>query len=894
MGLTAGTRLGPYEITTLLGAGGMGEVYHARDTRLNRSVAIKVLPPHVASDPDLRQRLEREARTIAALNHPHICVLHDVGHDNGTDFFVMEHLQGETLADRLKKGSLPVDQALRYGIEMTDALDKAHRQGVVHRDLKPSNIMITPSGIKLLDFGLAKLQAQTVLPGEQSQAPTGNVDLTAQGTILGTIQYMAPEQLEGHEADARSDIFALGVVLYEMVTARKAFEGKSQASLMASILERDPRPISELQPLSPPLLEHVIQGCLAKAPDDRWQTAHDVMKQLKWIAAGGSPAGVAAAAPAPRRGRLGWIVAASLGVVLVAASLAALRYLRTPEPTEQTRFSVSTPQMPVPYNVSVSPDGRRIAFVAGGAGSTTTASLFVRPVDSVEAQPLPGTQGASAPFWSPDGRHLGFGAQGKLKRIDLSGGLPQNVCDAALFAGGTWNADGAIVFSPGMGALKRVPASGGEPVVVTALDASHRETTHAWPYFLPDGRHFLFLALGSSQADYRAIYAGSLDSKERPQVVRATSMPLYAPPGYLLFHRDGTLMAQLFDVKRLTVSGEPVRVADGVAFNPSNGRAAFAVSNTGTLLFRTGDGGAPSQLTWYNRSGRSLGTVQAPPDQYRGIGLSPDDKRIVVHRHQEPSGGDIWVLDLDRGTFTRFTLDPSHNFAPMWSHDGNFIFFSSNRGGRPPNLYQKSSSGAGNDELLLKSDFVNFPEHAAPDGQSILFGQSNPGTGIDVWILPLSGERKPKSLISTEFFDGFSKFSPDGRWIVYHSNETSRTEVYVQSYPQRSGKWQISTQGGSYPRWATSGKELFYLMDDGTVMAVDVQADGGAFKAGTPHILFKSNVIFGSHGGGGSTIDMPYDVAADSQRFLINERVGPSNQDTPITVVLNWAAALKK
>jgi Tol biopolymer transport system component len=894
MGLTAGTRLGPYEITTLIGAGGMGEVYHARDTRLNRSVAIKVLPPHVASDPDLRQRLEREARTIAALNHPHICVLHDVGHDNGTDFFVMEHLQGETLADRLKKGALPVDQALRYGIEMSDALDKAHRQRVVHRDLKPSNIMITPSGIKLLDFGLAKLQAQAVLPAGLSQAPTGNVDLTAQGTILGTMQYMAPEQLEGQEADARSDIFALGMVLYEMVTARKAFEGKSQASLMASILEREPRPISELQPLSPSALEHVIQGCLAKAPDDRWQTAHDVMKQLKWIAAGGSQAGAAAVVPSQRRGRLGWIVAAGFGVVLMATSLVTLRYLRTPEQAEQTRFSVATPQMPNPYNVSVSPDGRRIAFVAGGSGSTVTASLFVRPVDSVDAQPLPGTQGATAPFWSPDGRRIGFGAQGKLKRIDLSGGPPQNVCDAGIFGGGTWNADGAIVFSAGPGPLKRVLASGGEPVVVTALDPSHGENAHAWPFFLPDGRHFLFLALGSSQAEYRAIYVGSLDSKERTQVVRAPSMPLYAPPGYLLFHRDGTLMAQPFDAKRLAVSGEPIRVADGVAFNPGNGRAAFAVSNTGTLLFRTGEAGAPSQLTWYNRLGRSLGTVQAPPDQYRGIGLSPDNKRIVVHRHQEPTGGDIWVSDLDRGTFTRFTFDPFHNFAPMWSHDGSFIVFSSTRGGGPPNLYRKSSSGAGNDELLLKSEFVNFPEHAAPDGQSILFGQSNPGTGIDVWILPLSGDRKPKPLISTEFFDGFSKFSPDGRWVAYHSNETSRTEVYVQSYPQRSGKWQISTQGGSYPRWAKSGRELFYLMDDGTVMAVDVQADGGVLKAGTPHVLFKSNVIFGSHGGGGSTIDMPYDVAADSQRFLINERVGPSSQDTPITVVLNWAAALKK
>jgi Tol biopolymer transport system component len=564
---------------------------------------------------------------------------------------------------------------------------------------------------------------------------------------------------------------------------------------------------------------------------------------------------------------VGWIAATSLGVVLVAAAPVALRYLSTPEVTEQTRFSVPTPQMPIPDNVSVSPDGRRIAFIAGGSGSNATASIFVRPVDSVEAQMLPGTQGASAPFWSPDGRHIGFAAQGKLKRIDLSGGPPQNVTDAAQFIGGTWNAEGDIVFSSGPGALKRVSALGGEPVVVTAL--------------------------GASQADPRGIYVGSLDSSDRAQVLRATSMTVYAPPGYLLFHRDGTVMAQPFDAKRLTVSGEPIRVADGVAFNPASGRAAFAVSNTGTLLFRTGDAGAPSQLTWYDRVGRSLGTVQAPPDQYRGIALSPDDKRIVVHRHQEPSGG-IWVLDLERGTLARFTLDPSHNFAPMWSQDGNVIVFSSNRGGGAPNLYQKSSSGAGTDELIFKSDRVNFPEHWAPDGQSILFGQASPGTGVDVWVLPLSGERKPKPLISTEFFDGFSKFSPDGQWVVYHSNETGRNEVYVQSYPQPTGKWQISTQGGSYPRWASSGKELFYLMDDGTLMAVDVQPNGAAFEAATPHILFKSNVIFGSHGGGGSTIDMPYDVSSDGQRFLINERIGPSGETTPITVVLNWTAALAK
>ncbi len=892
MALATGTRLGPYEVTTLLGAGGMGEVYHARDTRLNRSVAIKVLPPQVASDPELRQRLEREARTIAALNHPNICVLHDVGHDNGVDFLVMEHLQGETLADRLKKGQLPTDQALRYAIEIADALDKAHRQGIIHRDLKPANVMVTPTGIKLLDFGLAKLQAQPVAPAGLSQAPTGNVDLTAQGTILGTIQYMSPEQIEGLEADGRSDIFALGVVLYEMVTGRKAFEGKSQASLMASILERDPRPVSEIQPLSPPALEHVIQGCLAKAPDDRWQTAHDVMKQLKWIAAGGSQvSGAATAAPSRGRARVGWIAAASLGVVLVAAALAALRYLRTPELTEQTRFSVTTPPMANPTQLSVSPDGRHIAFVAQ-TSQDDVQRLFVRPLDSVEARSLSGTDGAAAgaPFWSPDSRHIGFFAQGKLKRIDIAGGSPQNVADTPLgTAGGTWNADGVIVFGTGLGPLKRVSASGGEPTDVTLLDKASGEIAQAWPFFLPDGRHFLYMA-GGVAPESRFIFVGSLDSKERVQVLRASSSPLYAPPGYLLFHRDGILMAQRFDETNFTLSGEPSRVADGLATIPSTGRAAFSASSTGVLLYRTGEAFVETQMTWYDRTGKSLGHVAVPQGQYRGLSLSPDNRRLAVHRHEEPTGGDIWVLDQERGTFTRLTFT-AHNLAPMWSRDGNFIVFASDRDADALNIYRKSSSGAGTDEPLLKSPTTKFPEDWAPDGQSLLYGEARSGS-VDILRLPLSADRKPEPVVTSRFQDYFSKFSPDGRWIAYASTESGRPEVYVQPYPQQTGKWQISTQGGNFPRWASSGKELFYLAADGTVMAVDVRPDGAAFSAGTPRTLFKTNALIANHRG--STIDIPYDVSADGQRFLVNERLTPAGQGAPITVVLNWTAALKK
>jgi eukaryotic-like serine/threonine-protein kinase len=891
MPLSQGTRLGPYEITELLGAGGMGEVYRAKDSRLDRSVAIKVLPPHIAADEEGRQRFDREARAIAGLNHPHICVLHDVGHDNGTDYLVMEHLQGQTLADRLKKGPLPVDQAVRYAIEIADALDKAHRQGIVHRDLKPANIMITKAGAKLLDFGLAKLRATARVAGGFSELPTEGVALTSQGTLVGTLQYMAPEQLEGKEADGRTDIFALGAVLYEMVTGTKAFDGKSQVSLIASIMEHDPRRISEVQPLSPPALEQLIQGCLAKSPDDRWQTAHDVMKQLKWIEASGMRTGTSTGVAFPRR-RVAWAVVLAAAVVAGAATVVGLRYLRSPGVGEETRFPISTPDMPNPVQVSVSPDGRRIAFVAVRAGGTPV--LFIRPLNAVEAQPLAGTENAFHPFWSPDSRSIGFFAQGKLKRIDTAGGPPQNICDAGVNGlGGTWNANGVIVFGSFPGPLKRVSASGGEPVPVTALN-DKGEAAHAWPFFLPDGLHFLYVAVSTQAADARAIYAGSLDSTDRVQVLRTLSMPVYAPPGYLLFHRDGALMAQPFDVKKFALSGEPARLADSVVYIPNSGRAGFAVSNTGTLVFRTGDSGAQTQLTWYSRAGKSLGTVGIPADQYRHVALSPDGKQLAVHRHQEPSGGSIWVWDQDRGTFTRFTISAAHDSHPLWSPDGKFIAFDSDREGGIFNLYQKSSSGAGTDELILKTERTKFLEDFTPDGKTLTFFTADPKTGGDIWSLPTSGDRKPQPLITMDFAQVFSKFSPDGRWLAYASNESGRFEVFVQPFPEGTSRWQISTQGGHYPRWARTGKELFYFTEDGTLMSVDVQAEGTVLKASTPRVLFKSNVMFGNHNRVGGQLDMPYEVSADGQRFLINERLVAANQNTPITVVLNWAAALKK
>jgi serine/threonine protein kinase/Tol biopolymer transport system component len=880
--LAAGSILGPYEIVALLGAGGMGEVYRARDTRLDRTVALKILPSSLASDPAFRERFTREGRAISQLDHPHICTLYDVGEQDGTSFLVMQYLAGETLENRLKKGPVPLDQSLEFAMQIADALDKAHRAGIVHRDLKPGNIMLTTSGAMLLDFGLAKTAGLGAAAG-LSMLPTTPPGLTAKGTILGTFQYMAPEQLEGHEVDARTDIFAFGSVLYEMLTGRKTFEGQSQASLIAAILEREPRPISAWQPLSPPALDAVVQGCLAKAPDDRWQTAHDVKKQLQWLATSGSPASVATT---PSRRRVPWAwVPAGAGISLLVGAVGTALYPRRAEEPPPSRFLITTPELYTPASLSVSPDGRRIVFSARTASGGTYA-LFLRSLDNVEAQPLAGTENAGLPFWSPDSRSIGFASQGKLKRMDVSGGPPQDICDVQGFGGATWNADGIIVFSSGPGALRRVSASGGQPVDATTLDPAQQEQAHVVPFFLPDGRHFLFWAVGRENT----IDSASLDEKEHHVILKGATNSAYTAPGYLLFHRSGTLMAQRFDPDRLRLSGEPVRVADGLLVNPLL-FADFAVSNTGVLLYRTAGGRALSQLVWYDRAGKSLGPVGAP-GEYRGIALSPDGTRIAVHQHREPGGGDIWLLD-QRGTITRFTFNAFHNMEPVWTRDGQTIMFSAGRAGEVLNLYRKSASGLGNDELLLRDEYTKYASDWAPDGRSILYGYFVRGQ-IDISVLPLTGERKPKPLLNSDFVEANAKLSPDGRWIAYASNEAvgGQFEVYVQPYPERTGKWQISDQGGAYPRWSRDGKELFYLTADGTLTVVAVDTKGPAFSAGTPRALFPTRALLEDHTEGSS--HYTYDVSQDGKRFIVNERVAPSNQTIPLTLVLNWPAVLKK
>src|SRR5713101_7655451 len=816
MAIASGRRLGPYEILSAIGAGGMGEVYKARDTRLDRIVAIKVLPPHLADRSELRERFEREAKTIAGLNHPHICVLYDIGQQDGIDYIVMEYLEGETLAQRLHKGSLPLEQVLQYAIEISDALDKAHRKGVTHRDLKPANIMLTKTGTKLLDFGLAKLKQEAAPANVQlSQLPTASDPLTAHGAIVGTLQYMAPEQLEGKEVDARTDSFAFGAVVYEMATSRRAFEGKSQASLIAKILEIDPPPISSLQPMTPPALDRLVKKCLAKEPEKRWQAASDVCDELKWIAEGGSQVGLAMPLVAQRKSRER--LALSVVVVLLGAALAlaGFEYVRRQAPTPQTmRFFVLPPETWTLAGMgtvtsgstaplSVSPDGRRIAFVAGGPEGKYL--LWVRSLDTLTAQALAGTDRASAPFWSPDGTALGFFAGGKLKKMDVVGGPATTLCDAPENRGGTWSQDGVIVFNPGnRTALQKVPASGGVPTAATVL--GQREIGHYRPSFLPDGRHFLYRGATGSETS-GPIYLGSLDSAERKFLLDADASNVVYTQGHLLFLREKTLMAQPFDARRLTLTAGAFPIAENIQTQgnyPPSG--VFSASENGVLTYQAGAATANSQLVWFDRAGKQIG-VLGDPAEYGDLELSPEGRQVSESTAGEAGKGrDIWLYDVARGLRTRFTFDAATNLASIWSPDGSRLVFNSTRKGQHLDLYQKASSGAGPEELLLQDNLDKYPESWSPDSRFILYSTVGAPTGNHLFVLPLFGDRRPFPFLQTQFNTTYGRFSPDGRWVAYQSNESGRFEIYVAPFPGPGGKWQVSIAGGTDPRWRPDGK----------------------------------------------------------------------------------------
>ena len=898
MTLDPGTRLGPYEIQAAIGAGGMGEVYRARDTRLDRTVAIKILPAESAGDPAFRERFDREARLISSLSHPHICALFDVGRQDGIAFLVIEHLEGETLASRLEKGPLRLDLALQIAVQIAGALDAAHRAGVVHRDVKPGNVMLTRTGAKLLDFGLARQGAFGAARAGLSMLPT-TPGVTAQGTILGTLQYMSPEQLDGSEADAPSDIFSFGALVYEMVTGRKAFEGKSQASLIAAIMSADPPPVPSLAPMAPAALDRVVRKCLAKDPDQRWQSASDLRDELTWI--GTSSAAVTvesssratAGALAPKHVRLGWIVAGIAGVALLAAAVLGRAGYLAPaqEPQPIYRTSLMLPVEAVPEGVAgrrfaISPDGRRLVFVA--LRTDRTRLLWLRPLDSLTAQPLPATEGANGPFWSPDSKYVAFVAQGRLKKVDVSGGPAVTIATEALDLGGTWNEDDVILFVPRLGALHRVGAAGGTQTPVTVVVGA---TRHSDPFFLPDRRHFLYQVFDSQKAEASGIYVGSLDPQEPSRrILPVNSNTLYSQ-GHLLFVRERTLMAQPFDVTSMNVIGSPTPVAENVGISGLNAAAALSVSASGALVYRTASVAIRTQLAWLDRSGVRRQTVGEATDQM-AVELSPDDARLVVSALDAARDTrDVWTYDLARGLRTRFTFDAADEIHAVWSADGRQVVFDSRRSGRL-GLFLKPASGAGSDTALFESDRDNlYPVSWSRDGRFLSYftGNAASPTGNDIWILPLSGDQKPIPFMLTEFNERYGQFSPDGRWIAYASTESGRDEVYVAPFPGPGGKWQVSSGGGSWPRWRGDGRELFFADAEGMLMAATVDGSGSAFVVGAVQPLFPLRMRTAAWVGSTS---YNYDVTADGQRFLINA-TEDSPSDTPITLLLNWAGNLR-
>ncbi len=852
MAILLGRRLGPYEILSAIGAGGMGEVYKSRDTRLDRIVAIKVLPAHLADRAELRERFEREARTIASLNHPHICTLFDTGHQDDIDFLVMEYLEGETLAQRMLKGPLPLEQVLQYAIEISDALDKAHRKGITHRDLKPGNVMLTKSGTKLLDFGLAKLKQEATPVIPDSQLPTMKNAITGEGTILGTLQYMAPEQVEAKEVDARTDIFAFGAVVYEMATGKKAFEGKTSASVMAKILEAEPPSMASLQPMTPPALDRVVRKCLAKESDKRWQGASDLCDELRWIAEGGSQTTSAPSPPRP---------VCRLSVTL--------------PPGQQLAGLFNGPA------VALSPDGTLLAYVAREGG---IQQIYLRAMDNLEARPFPGTEGAVNPFFSPDGQWLGFFAGNKLKKVYVGGGAALSLGESTVPRGASWGSQGTIAYAPNAaGGLQQVADAGGTPQPLSRF--AKGESSHCWPEFLPGGNAVLFAAATSIANWTNAqIAAQLLGTGERRNLFQGATQPRYAASGHAIYAQGANLMAVPFDPQRLEVSGTAVPVVERVLQSTFSGATQYCISSSGSLAYVSGglQSATQSRLTWISRTGVEQPLV-APVRAYLGPRLSPDGLRIAVGILEQDS--QIWLYDLSRETLTRFTFGGSANFNPVWSPDGTRIAFQSNREG-PMNLYLQLADGSGGLQRLSTSKYLHAPHSWSSEGQLLAFIEVNPTTAIDIWVLRL-GDRKPVPFLRTRFNEASPRFSPDGNWLVYTSDESGRYEIYVQPYPGPGGKWQISTDGGTEPVWNPTGRELFYR-DGDKMMAVDISTQPG-FAAGTPRMLFEGRY---------ESPAVPianYDVSPDGERFLMLKSAEQAETaPTQINVVLNWFEELKQ
>jgi eukaryotic-like serine/threonine-protein kinase len=900
MPLTPGTKLGPYQIESLLGAGGMGEVYRARDTRLDRAVAIKILTQGVADTPEVRQRFEREARAVSSLSHPHICVLYDVGNQDGIEYLVMEHLEGETLAARIAKGSLTTAELLRCASQIADALDKAHRQGIVHRDLKPANVMLTKTGAKLLDFGLAK--DEEILQVDPGSSPTMSRPLTMQGSIVGTIQYMSPEQLEGKPADARSDIFSFGAMLYEMATGRKAFEAKSQASLIAAILKEDPKPLRELQPLTPLALEHVVKACLAKDPDERPQSAHDLKLQLEWMreSSGISQSQLAQteqsteASPSRRKTKTASIIAASALCTLLVAAV--IGYFFKPQPAPADRLEFSIPLQNEMSHLALSADGRMLAFVSPDPASGANM-VSVQRVGSPGVSVLPGTAGASYPFWSPDDAYVAFFADGKLKKIALSGGAPQILATATSGRGGAWGRRGVIIFSAqAAGWLSKVNADGSNLVPLTdKLFDSSKTVSHRWPVFLPDGEHFLFMTLTFSNNvtdDYRGVYFGSIAGDAKRIAPQAMSNPGYAN-GHLFYLDDKkSLRAVSLDPGNGTVTGDAQLVTDQVGFQPSVYWGAFSVAENGTIVYNPTVGAGLSALTWYDRAGKELGRV-GEIGVLSNPTLSPDDGRLAVDVADTKANNiNIWLSDLKRDTYSRFTFDSSEDVGGVWSRDGSLIAYRSLQSS-DTNVFVKQTQGLQPPRSIISlkersqaTDDLN-PNSWSLDGAQLLCTLQPATGGTQLVLLPTSGGNMTPFL-TTKTSETNGQISPDGKWVAYASNESGDWEIYVTTFPTAAGKWQVSQSGGSEPRWRGDGKEIFYIGAGGTLTAVPVSTTG-TFASGNSTPLFHTQL----RAQVSSTDQFTYDATKDGQRFLVNRYAKPP-QVAPLRIILNATAPAAK
>ena len=862
----------------------MGEVYRARDTRLGRDVAVKVLPANLSASAESRARFEREAKLVSSLNHPNICTLFDIGHEAGTDYLVMELIEGETLAERIQRGPLPPADSLRIGSEIADALDRAHRQNLVHRDLKPGNVMLTRSGAKLLDFGLARVTGLSASASDLSTSPTVTRALTTEGSIVGTFQYMAPEVLEGREADARSDLWALGAILYEMTTGRRAFEGKSQASLIGSIMNSEPAPLSSVTPLIPPALERVVNACLAKDPDQRIQTAHDVKLQLRWISEGGSLAGVPAPLAARRRGRerIAWMVAG--GAVISTLVLSVLQFRSMNQPLHEMRFELRLPESLSPIGpLRISPDGRSVAV--SGSDSSGVARVWVRTFDDPEFHPLPGTDGANRPCWSPDSRSLAFFADTKLKKILVSGGRPETVCEAPGGSDCSWSRSGFILFD-GDGAhptVRMAAAAGGEAHDVAVPDTSRHEVATNWPEALPDGRHFLFVAQNSS-AERSEVRLGTIGSKQSVSIVKGESRAEYAAPGCVLFERDGALLVQRIDVGSGKLQGEPRTLADRIGVNRGNGMPYFSASQNGVLVYSQA-ASSLRHVIWVDRAGRLVAEI-VPPMAQSDVALSPDEKNLAsVVTDASGSSSDLWVRDLQRQINSRFTIDPANDIWPTWSADGRRLYWASNRGGGFA-IYQRDLEGVSSDSIVFKDANNVGPIDASRDGRYLSCMESDGAGGWDTFAIALQGEHK-KIIIaaSPRFSESRPRFSPDGRWVAYDSDQSGRPEVYVQAFPGPGAPVQISNQGGVDARWRADGKELAYRTTQMLMMSVDVSI-GDRFQAGPPKQLFPSPLVPGSF-----QISR-WTLAADGQKLLFSAPLR-AELSSPL-VVFGWPAELAR